>query len=92
MPADSWPRCWSAKSPKYVSRETSRSAAYTPKTPHMALRHPADLDEAARAEQLELAGAIASTAAPLRGSAGSSTSASRPLQLAASARACSSPP
>ena len=40
MPADSWPRCWSAKSPKYASRATSRSGAWMPRMPHMARRPP----------------------------------------------------
>src|SRR5688572_19161195 len=35
MPADSWPRCWRAKSAKYVSRATSRSGEWMPKTPHI---------------------------------------------------------
>jgi hypothetical protein len=35
IPADSWPRCWSAKSAKYESRATSRSAERMPKTPHI---------------------------------------------------------
>ena len=34
-PADSWPRCCKAYSPKYVSRATSRSGARTPNTPHI---------------------------------------------------------
>src|SRR4029453_13265023 len=34
IPADSWPRCWRAKSPKYVRRATSRSGAWMPTTPH----------------------------------------------------------
>ena len=35
IPADSWPRCWSACRPKYVSRATSRPGARMPKTPHI---------------------------------------------------------
>src|SRR5919202_1178738 len=34
MPADSCPRCCSAKSPKYVRRATSRPGALMPNTPH----------------------------------------------------------
>src|SRR6476620_6687772 len=34
MPADSWPRCWSAYSAKYARRATSCSGAKIPKTPH----------------------------------------------------------
>ena len=34
-PADSWPRCWSAWSPKYASRATSRPGAWMPNTPHI---------------------------------------------------------
>ena len=34
-PADSWPRCWSACSPKCASRATSRSGAQIPSTPHI---------------------------------------------------------
>src|SRR5947208_11229843 len=34
MPADSWPRCWRANSPKNVSRATSSPGAHTPKSPH----------------------------------------------------------
>src|SRR3954451_4732704 len=33
MPADSWPRCWSAYRPKYASFATSSPGAQTPKTP-----------------------------------------------------------
>src|SRR3954453_11007620 len=33
MPADSWPRCWRAYRPKYVSFATSSPGAQTPKTP-----------------------------------------------------------
>ena len=40
IPADSWPRCWSATSPKCVSRATSRSGAWIPKIPHIS-REPA---------------------------------------------------
>src|SRR6266550_3551447 len=37
MPADSCPRCWSEKSPKYVRLATSTPCfAQIPKTPHMA--------------------------------------------------------
>ena len=39
-PADSWPRCWSAKSAKYESRATSRSTERMPKTPHISRRLP----------------------------------------------------
>ena len=35
IPADSWPRCCSAKSAKYESRATSRSTERMPKTPHI---------------------------------------------------------
>ena len=35
IPADSWPRCCSAKSAKYESRATSRSTDRIPKTPHI---------------------------------------------------------
>ena len=57
------------------------------------LAHPPDLDEAPRPEPRDLvAGGVARIAAPCVGSAGSSTSASRPLQRAASASACSRPP
>ena len=35
MPADSCPRCWSANSPKYARRATSRSGERIPKTPHI---------------------------------------------------------
>src|SRR5438093_6917064 len=34
IPADSWPRCCCAKSPKYMSLATSSPGAHTPKTPH----------------------------------------------------------
>ena len=34
IPADSWPRCCSAYSAKYDSRETSCPGAYMPNTPH----------------------------------------------------------
>src|SRR3954447_25335804 len=34
MPADSWPRCWSANRPRYVRCETDCPGPYTPKTPH----------------------------------------------------------
>ena len=37
IPADSWPRCWSANSPKYARRATSRSSERIPKTPHIRL-------------------------------------------------------
>src|ERR1700688_4882353 len=38
MPADSCPRCWSEKSPKYVRLATSTPCfAQIPKTPHMSL-------------------------------------------------------
>ena len=48
MPADSWPRCWSANSPKYARRETSRSGERIPKTPHISRCPPT------RSEALEL--------------------------------------
>ena len=38
IPADSWPRCCSAKRPKYVRRATSRSSERTPNTPHIRRR------------------------------------------------------
>ena len=34
IPADSWPRCCSARRPKYVSRSHVAIGAQTPKTPH----------------------------------------------------------
>src|ERR687895_1275168 len=37
MPADSWPRCCWAKSPKYVRRATSSPGAHTPNKPHSSL-------------------------------------------------------
>src|SRR5262249_55478717 len=37
IPADSWPRCWSANRPKYARRATSRSSERIPKTPHMSV-------------------------------------------------------
>ena len=37
MPADSWPRCWSANSPSKARCATDRPGAYTPKTPHASL-------------------------------------------------------
>ncbi len=35
IPADSWPRCWSANRPKYARRATSRSTDRMPKRPHI---------------------------------------------------------
>src|ERR1700733_378221 len=34
IPADSWPRCWSANSAKYATRATSCPGAKMPNTPH----------------------------------------------------------
>src|ERR1700704_2003846 len=34
IPADSWPRCWRAKRPRYARWATGCPGAYTPKTPH----------------------------------------------------------
>src|SRR5215213_11159507 len=66
MPADSWPRCWSAYSAKYASRATSDSGANTPKTPHSS-RGPSRSSSATRVMRSE-AGADSRPAArlPLR--------------------------
>ena len=93
MPADSWPRCCSAKRPKYVSRDDVAVWRVHAEDAAHAYAHLADLDEAAGAERSQRGpAAIARIAAPRRGSAGSSTSASAAAPRAASASACSSPP
>src|SRR2546423_7719982 len=40
IPADCWPRCWSANRPKYVRLATSMPClAQMPKTPHISAHH-----------------------------------------------------
>src|SRR6266487_3883304 len=55
IPADSWPRCWSANRPKYVRRATSRSGDRTPNKPHISAHH-ADALETLCAEPSDVVG------------------------------------